>query len=275
MTRLWLDDERPAPAGWVHVRTASTAIELLAAGGVTEVSLDHDLGPQRTAPSRAFDQKRAAFQRHTNQEVSRSSATETQSASRAAQPADDPSVDPVPNLRRVLTRKELDDMFRNLVAGGHRADEGLIKSAIAAFDAALAQGHNGASTEYYRLLEAVTDNCIGDVLAKLDEDGVLEGVLGERTGWIPTYFPAVHYDERQARLFGAAGRVVSRAVGIDWDPRGPLARTWRVERFRGGDPWELTQRRTALREDIGRMQAEVRGLTALRPRKAASKKVSQ
>jgi hypothetical protein len=41
---LWLDDERPAPAGWQHVRTAAEAIAALRAGGVVEISLDHDLG---------------------------------------------------------------------------------------------------------------------------------------------------------------------------------------------------------------------------------------
>lgn len=42
--KLWLDDERPAPVCWVHVKTAQAAIDLIAAGGVAEVSLDHDLG---------------------------------------------------------------------------------------------------------------------------------------------------------------------------------------------------------------------------------------
>jgi hypothetical protein len=39
-----LDDERTPPAGWTHVRTAQDAIELLKAGKVDEISLDHDLG---------------------------------------------------------------------------------------------------------------------------------------------------------------------------------------------------------------------------------------
>lgn len=43
--RLWLDDERPAPEGWTHVKTASEAIALLESGVVSEISLDHDLGP--------------------------------------------------------------------------------------------------------------------------------------------------------------------------------------------------------------------------------------
>ena len=42
--RVWLDDRRPAPEGWVHVRTPEEAIELLRGGGVVELSLDHDLG---------------------------------------------------------------------------------------------------------------------------------------------------------------------------------------------------------------------------------------
>lgn len=42
--RLWLDDERPAPEGWLAVRTAAEAIERLLTGAVIEVSLDHDLG---------------------------------------------------------------------------------------------------------------------------------------------------------------------------------------------------------------------------------------
>jgi hypothetical protein len=42
--KVWLDDERAAPAGWVHVRTPEDAIELLRGGDVEELSLDHDLG---------------------------------------------------------------------------------------------------------------------------------------------------------------------------------------------------------------------------------------
>jgi hypothetical protein len=42
--KLWLDDLRPAPEEWFWVRTAWDAIERLSRGGVTEVSLDHDLG---------------------------------------------------------------------------------------------------------------------------------------------------------------------------------------------------------------------------------------
>ncbi|MFX1767706.1 MULTISPECIES: cyclic-phosphate processing receiver domain-containing protein [Paraburkholderia] len=42
--KLFLDDERPTPAGWHRVYWPSEAIRLLDAGGVTELSLDHDLG---------------------------------------------------------------------------------------------------------------------------------------------------------------------------------------------------------------------------------------
>jgi hypothetical protein len=40
--RVWLDDRRPPPAGWVRVRTSEEAIDLLRVGGVEELSLDHD-----------------------------------------------------------------------------------------------------------------------------------------------------------------------------------------------------------------------------------------
>jgi hypothetical protein len=43
--KIWLDDERPMPPGFdCHVKTAAGVIELLAVGGVTALSLDHDLG---------------------------------------------------------------------------------------------------------------------------------------------------------------------------------------------------------------------------------------
>src|SRR5947209_4916005 len=50
--RVWLDDlldERAAPPGWIHVTTASAAIELLDTGRVIELSLDHDLGDHESA----------------------------------------------------------------------------------------------------------------------------------------------------------------------------------------------------------------------------------
>lgn len=41
--RVWLDDERPEPEGWVRCRTPSEVIRLIESGNVSELSLDHDL----------------------------------------------------------------------------------------------------------------------------------------------------------------------------------------------------------------------------------------
>jgi hypothetical protein len=42
--KLYLDDERIPPEGWIQVRWPEEAIEILKTGKVTELSLDHDLG---------------------------------------------------------------------------------------------------------------------------------------------------------------------------------------------------------------------------------------
>lgn len=45
--RIWLDDIRPMPAEydvWLH--TAEQAIQAIRLGGVTAISLDHDLGDE-------------------------------------------------------------------------------------------------------------------------------------------------------------------------------------------------------------------------------------
>lgn len=42
--KVYLDDERIAPPGWVQVRWPDEAIALLNTGEVCELSLDHDLG---------------------------------------------------------------------------------------------------------------------------------------------------------------------------------------------------------------------------------------
>lgn len=42
--KLFLDDERPTPEGWVRVYWPDDAIRLLETGNVEEISLDHDLG---------------------------------------------------------------------------------------------------------------------------------------------------------------------------------------------------------------------------------------
>ena len=42
--KVFLDDERSAPEGWVRVFWPDEAIALLQTGQVREISLDHDLG---------------------------------------------------------------------------------------------------------------------------------------------------------------------------------------------------------------------------------------
>ena len=42
--KLYLDDERPTPEGWLRCSTAASAIDILAHNAVEVVSLDHDLG---------------------------------------------------------------------------------------------------------------------------------------------------------------------------------------------------------------------------------------
>lgn len=42
--KVYLDDERETPEGWVRVYWPDEAIELLRSGDVEELSLDHDLG---------------------------------------------------------------------------------------------------------------------------------------------------------------------------------------------------------------------------------------
>ena len=44
MQKVWLDDERQAPEGWLHITSASAVIGMLKQGRVGEMSLDHDLG---------------------------------------------------------------------------------------------------------------------------------------------------------------------------------------------------------------------------------------
>lgn len=42
--KVYLDDLRPTPEGWVHVYWPDEAIELLKQNNVAVISLDHDLG---------------------------------------------------------------------------------------------------------------------------------------------------------------------------------------------------------------------------------------
>ena len=46
--KLWLDDERRPPKGWVWARTYGQAVSCLETGKFDEVSLDHDLGEDKT-----------------------------------------------------------------------------------------------------------------------------------------------------------------------------------------------------------------------------------
>lgn len=48
--RLWVDDERPVPEGWVGAKTAKEAICILEEQKVEEISLDHDLGDTENRP---------------------------------------------------------------------------------------------------------------------------------------------------------------------------------------------------------------------------------
>jgi hypothetical protein len=43
-TKIWLDDAREAPDGWIRCLWPEDVVELVLAGGVELVSLDHDLG---------------------------------------------------------------------------------------------------------------------------------------------------------------------------------------------------------------------------------------
>lgn len=45
--RVYLDDRRPAPTGWVRTYWPDEVIRLLETGQVTHLSLDHDLGNDR------------------------------------------------------------------------------------------------------------------------------------------------------------------------------------------------------------------------------------
>lgn len=42
--KVYLDDERPTPEGWVRAWWPEEAVQLLQTGRVTDISLDHDLG---------------------------------------------------------------------------------------------------------------------------------------------------------------------------------------------------------------------------------------
>ena len=45
--KVYLDDSRPCPAGWMLVMSGELAIQMLKQGAVEVISLDHDLGPNK------------------------------------------------------------------------------------------------------------------------------------------------------------------------------------------------------------------------------------
>lgn len=60
MTRLWHDDiRRPPDDSWLWARTNEQAIEMLRAGGIGEISLDHDLGLEDVDPDAEGAYRRA------------------------------------------------------------------------------------------------------------------------------------------------------------------------------------------------------------------------
>lgn len=49
MFMVWLDDQRrPPDLSWLWVKTQGEAINILRSGVVSGISLDHDLGPEKT-----------------------------------------------------------------------------------------------------------------------------------------------------------------------------------------------------------------------------------
>lgn len=60
--KIWLDDERPAPAGWMWVKTVEDAIQALRSNRVEEISLDHDLGIEATGYDVMLYLERCAFE---------------------------------------------------------------------------------------------------------------------------------------------------------------------------------------------------------------------
>ncbi len=44
--KVYLDDEREAPEGWMRTYTVQATIMMLRSGRVSHLSLDHDIGPE-------------------------------------------------------------------------------------------------------------------------------------------------------------------------------------------------------------------------------------
>lgn len=47
--KLWIDDIRVAPEGWVWATTSADAIKMILSHSIEEISFDHDLGGEDTA----------------------------------------------------------------------------------------------------------------------------------------------------------------------------------------------------------------------------------
>lgn len=62
--KVWLDDERPMPPEFdIWLRTADSAIRILRVGGITRISLDHDLGEKLTGYDVAKFIEEAAYKK--------------------------------------------------------------------------------------------------------------------------------------------------------------------------------------------------------------------
>lgn len=66
MIRLFHDDVRPAPEGWILAKTNDEAIDILITGEVIECSLDHDLGD---IPTGETDPQEVMFLKGTAEET--------------------------------------------------------------------------------------------------------------------------------------------------------------------------------------------------------------
>jgi len=60
--KIWLDDERPSPKEYVHLKTVSECIELLETGKVRHINFDHDLGTKLTGHDLALWIEKRAFE---------------------------------------------------------------------------------------------------------------------------------------------------------------------------------------------------------------------
>lgn len=62
--RVWVDDVRPMPQDFdIWLRTVDSVITALRVGGVTHLSLDHDLGEEKTGYDIAKFIEEAAYQK--------------------------------------------------------------------------------------------------------------------------------------------------------------------------------------------------------------------